>query len=188
MPAMAQSAGWWWWWWTPLPAPRCSAFLRGASRPLDAPLCTGIRDPLHQVTPLTLALLNDTTWYVTVPYTMAGYWTWGRGRGCAMAMRHCVTLLLLDNITADGGDGGGGYTGDGVRQYEGSSGEVLFCDPGGRLGGPVRVGLHTATITVTVKSYRYRQVSDVLHADRQLGAVWAAASAGRRVRCTSRRS
>ncbi|GIL86354.1 hypothetical protein Vretimale_11699 [Volvox reticuliferus] len=79
-----------------------------------------------QVTPLTLALLGDTTWYDVVGPSEAGYWSWGRGRGCALATRHCFTLL--NNITASEGgvpDGGGSLT-----AYTGMDpDEVLFCEP-----------------------------------------------------------
>ncbi|KAG2489237.1 hypothetical protein HYH03_012258 [Edaphochlamys debaryana] len=53
-----------------------------------------------QVTQLTLALLLDTSWY-GVNVNNQGYWTWGQGRGCAMALNHCSALV---NATSSAGE------------------------------------------------------------------------------------
>ncbi|GLI67753.1 hypothetical protein VaNZ11_012003 [Volvox africanus] len=80
-----------------------------------------------QVTPLTLALLKDTTWYDVVGSSEAGYWWWGRGRGCALATRHCFTLI--NNISASDGDGVP-VSGGALTAFTGMDpDEVLFCDP-----------------------------------------------------------
>ncbi|PNW72596.1 hypothetical protein CHLRE_15g635376v5 [Chlamydomonas reinhardtii] len=56
-----------------------------------------------QVTQLTLALLSDTNWYA-VNVNSQGYWTYGRGKGCAFGRRHCSGLL---NATGTGASGTG---------------------------------------------------------------------------------
>ncbi|GIL64438.1 hypothetical protein Vafri_18352 [Volvox africanus] len=79
-----------------------------------------------QVTPLTLALLKDTTWYDIVDPSEAGYWSWGRGLGCPLATRHCFTLI--NNISAS--DGGVPAGGGSLTAYTGlDPDEVLFCNP-----------------------------------------------------------
>ncbi|KXZ44474.1 hypothetical protein GPECTOR_67g314 [Gonium pectorale] len=62
-----------------------------------------------QVTALTLALLLDTGWYDVVT-SAAGYWGWGKGRGCGVAARTCASQLR--------------------QQAAPAAGEApLFCDP-----------------------------------------------------------
>ncbi|KAG2428310.1 hypothetical protein HXX76_010458 [Chlamydomonas incerta] len=96
-----------------------------------------------QVTQLTLALLSDTNWYA-VNVNSQGYWTYGRGKGCAFGRSHCSALL---NATSAAGDSvlicdtatygakqqlcaAGGVAVGTCEQHDGACGVVRSATPG----------------------------------------------------------
>ncbi|THD20901.1 Leishmanolysin peptidase [Fasciola hepatica] len=62
-------------------------------RILENELMTATYTNSYRISPITLAMMEDTGWYLA-NYSMSHDFSWGRGRGCAFATASCLEYML----------------------------------------------------------------------------------------------